>query len=139
MGGNSLGNCYGELKEEIKKLGLAQSVILLYRVSNPYPILKACDCFILSSFYEGFGLVIAEADILGKPVISTDIAGPRAFMQQHGGTLVENSEEGIYQGLKLLYSKKVSPMAVDYEAYNQEVYREFLAAMEGIEKEEGCR
>lgn len=125
MGGTSYGETYHELCEYVLGLGLEKNVILLCQVSNPYPIIKACDYFILSSFYEGFGLVLAEADILGKPIVSTDIAGPRAFMQKHGGVLVENSEEGILNGLKILADGKVQPLDVDYEAYNQEVIQEF--------------
>jgi CDP-glycerol glycerophosphotransferase len=69
---------------------------------NPYNLLARCDYFVLSSLHEGFGLVIAEADILGKPVISTDIEGPRTFMKKNGGTLVENSENGNVLGVFVL-------------------------------------
>ena len=92
---------------------------------NPYTVLKKCDYFILSSHYEGFGLVLAEADILGKPAISTDIAGPRTFMQAHGGTLVGNSTAGILEGMYLLKDGKVPVMNVDYEKYNDEVREQF--------------
>lgn len=125
MGGYSLKDYYEKTAECIKSLGLENNVILLCQVSNPYPILNACDNFVLSSFYEGFGLVLMEADILGKPVISTDIPGPRDFMLAHGGTLVKNSEEGILNGIKMLAEGKVHPLNVDYEAYNQEVIQEF--------------
>lgn len=125
MGGNSLNRGYEKAIAQIKDLGIENNVILLLRVSNPYPIIKACDSFILSSFYEGFGLVLAEADILGKPVVSTDIDGARDFMQSHGGTLVENNEAGILKGLHLLKSGMISPMNVDYAAYNTEVVQEF--------------
>ena len=63
-------------------------------MSNPMPVLKQCDLFILSSIYEGLGLVILEADTLGIPAISTDIPGPRGFMREHGGYLVEPNSEG---------------------------------------------
>lgn len=125
MGGYSLKKGYLNLYNKVKEMGLEKNVILLLSISNPYPILKACDYFILSSFYEGFGLVIAEADILGKPVVSTDVVGPRGFMKKYGGTLVESSEEGIYQGLQMLYHKKVKPMQIDYEAYNKQCVEEF--------------
>lgn len=125
MGGNSRDNGFEKLKEKIKNMGLQNSVILLLSVSNPYPIIKACDFFILSSLYEGFGLVLAEADILGKPVVSTDITGPRIFMKKHGGTLVDNSESGVFNGLKMLYNGEVKPMNVDYDAYNKECVSEF--------------
>ena len=52
-----------------------------------------------------FGIVIAEADILGKPVISTDIIGPRKFMKNNGGYLVENSEKGLTFGIEKLLKK----------------------------------
>ena len=125
MGGYSLLNGYAKLCNHASKLGLQDRVILLENVSNPYPIIKACDYFVFSSFYESFGLVLAEADILGLPVVSTDIPGPRGFMNKYGGTLVENSEEGIYHGMEMLHAGKVKPMTVDYEAYNQEAIQEF--------------
>ena len=58
MGGNSLNNGYVDLLSHIKNLGIENRVILIEKVSNPYPILKACDYFILSSHYEGFGLAL---------------------------------------------------------------------------------
>ncbi len=125
MGGYSLDNCYENLYKLICTLDMGNNVILLCKISNPFPIINACDYFILSSLYEGFGLVLCEADILGKPVVSTDIPGPRGFMQKYGGVLVEDSEDGIYRGLELLENKQVKPMNVDYDAYNQEVVREF--------------
>lgn len=125
MGGNSRNNGYQKLKEKIEQLGLQENVILLLAVSNPYPVIKACDYFVLSSFYEGFGLVLAEADILGLPVVSTDINGPRGFMTHYGGTLVEDSEEGIFQGLTMLLDGNIKTMNVDYDAYNAECLEEF--------------
>lgn len=130
MGGNSRNNGYQKLKQLVETNGMENHVVLLENVSNPYPIIKACDYFVLSSLYEGFGLVLVEADILGLPVVSTDITGPRVFMQKYGGTLVENSEAGILHGLELLHSGKVTTLQVDYEAYNQEAVQEFEHLME---------
>ena len=127
MGGYSWENVYEKTVEHVKALNMEEHISLLLQVSNPFPILKACDAFILSSFYEGFGLVLVEADILGLPAVSTDIAGPRTFMQKHGGTLVESSEEGIYQGLCMLGEGNVAKMNVDYAQYNREVVAEFEA------------
>ena len=125
IGGYSLCGLYESLNEKIQGLGLGEKVILLLTMPNPYTVLKKCDYFILSSHYEGFGLVLAEADILGKPAISTDIAGPRTFMQAHGGTLVGNSTAGILEGMYLLKDGKVPVMNVDYEKYNDEVREQF--------------
>ncbi len=123
------GNLYDETLELVNSLECKNNVILIKKVSNPYNILKKCDYFILSSFYEGFGLVIAEADILGLPVVSTDIEGPKKFMDENHGVMVENSEEGIYEGLKLLLDNKVKVMNVDYEKYNKEAIEEFYSLL----------
>lgn len=129
MGGNSYGDNYEVLLEKIQTMGLTDCVILLLNIANPYPILNACDYFVLSSFYEGFGLVLAEADILGKPVVSTDIDGPRDFMLKNGGTLVDNTDEGIYQGMEMLLNGQITQMNADYEKYNEECVREFEDAL----------
>ncbi len=123
IGGN--GVLYDTTKELVNSLDCKNNVILIKKISNPYNILASCDYFIMPSFYEGFGLVIAEADIVGLPVVSTDIEGPKKFMNDHNGVMVDNTEEGIYNGLKLLYDDKVKVMNVDYEKYNKEVLEEF--------------
>lgn len=125
MGGNSYEDGYAKTLRLVQELGLSDSAILLLKISNPFPILKACHSFILSSHYEGLGLVLAEADILGLPVVSTDIPGPRGFLKQHGGTLVEDSVDGIYKGMEMLYNGLVPPMYVDYEMHNRNAINEF--------------
>ncbi|MBR6103217.1 MAG: CDP-glycerol glycerophosphotransferase family protein [Ruminococcus sp.] len=125
MGGLSRGNAYDELLARVNELGLENNVILLLNVSNPYPIIKACNYFILSSFYEGLPMVFFEADLLGLPIASTDVQGPHNFLTQYGGTLVENSEEGVYDGLCKLYSGEAKCLGIDYDAYNRECVNEF--------------
>lgn len=124
------GNLFEKTKKYIKKKSLEKDVILIKNVKNPLPIIKSCNGFVLSSFYEGFGLVLAEANILGLPVVSTDIDGPRGFMKKYNGLLVENSEQGIYNGLEKLYQGQVKVIDVDYDKYNQEAIQEFYDLLE---------
>lgn len=126
LGGSSYNGHYEKLLKLIQDKGLTKKVLLIMNVSNPYALIKLCDYFMLSSYYEGFGLVLAEADIVGLPVVSTDITGPRGFMNKYGGTMVESSQDGIEQGLKLLYDGKVPMLKTDYEQYNNEVVEEFM-------------
>lgn len=117
-----------EYEEDIKiinKLVSKEHIILIKSMSNPYTILKDCQCFAFTSFYEGLGLVILEADVLGVPVFSTDIAGPRGFVKKHGGTLINDSEEGIYQGFIDYYNGNISAMKVNYDEYNANAIEEF--------------
>ncbi|MBE9112027.1 glycosyltransferase [Nodosilinea sp. LEGE 07298] len=61
-----------QLERQIRRLGLDGAVRLLGFRANPYQIMAAADVFVLSSVYEGFGNVVAEALACGVPVVSTD-------------------------------------------------------------------
>ena len=71
--------------------------------------------------------MLAEADILGVPCVSTDILGPKRFMEKYGGRLVENSDAGVYEALRQCMEKEFdSLLTVDYEAYNREAVEAFF-------------
>lgn len=120
---------YGELYEQTaaqaKALACADHTVIIRSMANPMPVLKKCDLFALSSLYEGLGLVLLEADTLGVPVISTDIAGPQGFLKEHGGFLTAPDEDGIYEGIRAFGEGRVRVMGVDYEAYNLRCVRQF--------------
>ena len=61
-----------ELKEFAKSLGLSESVDFLGRSSQIYDFLRGLDVFILTSKYEGFGMVLLEAMDAGIPVIASN-------------------------------------------------------------------
>lgn len=70
-----------QIEQMIDKLGLADKVIMTGFQANPYPLLKNATGFVLSSHFEGFALVLAEALALGVPAISTDCpSGPSEIL-----------------------------------------------------------
>ena len=86
---------YGSQKkyviEFIKENNLKEKVKLLDKVSNPHPYYKKANLFVLTSLYEGFGNVLAEAAMFKVPIISTDCnSGPREIlMNGKGGDLIK--------------------------------------------------
>lgn len=61
-----------EMEKFIAENGLQDTFVLLGTKANPYPYFKACDLYVQTSRHEGFGLSIAEARILNKPVVTTE-------------------------------------------------------------------
>ena len=68
----------GPLKNELANLaetgGVSDCVVFEGFVENPASFMEKIDVFVLSSQWEGFGYVIAEAMLAGKPVIAFDIS-----------------------------------------------------------------
>lgn len=96
-----------KLEKYIYENDLCNSVRLLGFHSNPYKFVKKADLFICSSRAEGFSLVVAEALVLGCPVISTNCSGPNELLDESKyGLLVENNEEGIYAGIKTMLTDR---------------------------------
>lgn len=83
------------------QLALQKTVTFLGRMENPYPVMKAADCFALLSKYEGLPVTIDEAKLLHVPVIATRVGGiPEQIQSEKTGILVDNDEQDIYNGLK---------------------------------------
>lgn len=61
-----------EMEKFITENNLQDVFILLGTKENPYPYFNACDIYVQTSRHEGFGLSIAEARILNKPVVTTE-------------------------------------------------------------------
>lgn len=92
---------FEKLKKLKKNLGVDETAEMIGFTNNPYPHVKEADFFILSSRYEGFPTVLFEAITLKKNIIATDVSGVREMLLDGKlGLIVENSEEGIYEGIK---------------------------------------
>lgn len=66
-----------------------------------------------------------EAIILDKPVISTDIIGPRSILQKGGGLLVENSVHGLKHGMCLYLDGLLHYSDFDICEYQQQSIKSF--------------
>lgn len=91
---------YVKAKDLINEFKLNNEIELLGKITNPFPYVKEADLFIMSSVYEPFGLTVIEALVLGVPILSTKVATIKEMLASDYGMIVDNSEEGLYNGLK---------------------------------------
>lgn len=90
------------LLNEIKEKNAERYISVIDGKKNPYLYIKEADLLVCASYFEGYNLTVSEALILGVPVLSTDCTGPNEILDYGKyGMIVENSEEGLYNGLKL--------------------------------------
>jgi N-acetylgalactosamine-N,N'-diacetylbacillosaminyl-diphospho-undecaprenol 4-alpha-N-acetylgalactosaminyltransferase len=82
-------------KKRIKKLG--NKVCLAGKVKNVNEYLLQSDCFVLTSFTEGFPNVLLEAMAVGLPCISTNcLSGPLELLNENKEVNINNGE--FYEG-----------------------------------------
>jgi len=94
------------LKALINKYKLSKNVLLLGELNREEVAknMNKCDCFILTSRHETFGIVYIEAMNYGKPVIASITGGPDTFLNEKCGLLVENENiEAIKNAMINMY------------------------------------
>lgn len=87
-----------QLQRQVDEEGVASSCLLKHTVQNIVDKYCESSIFVLSSRYEGFGMVIIEAMACGVPPVSfTCPCGPRDIIADgRDGLLVENGDiEGL--------------------------------------------
>jgi CDP-glycerol glycerophosphotransferase len=124
---------YGKEFENIKNVAesspASSAIFVLLGSSNPFPLASKMNSMILSSFYEGRPMVLYEAFELGLDVISTDIPGPSEVLNQGYGLVVENSEDGLVEGMKAAIRGEVPHKTFDFEAHNKFAVEQFMKAI----------
>ena len=97
------------LKNLAKQLGVDDRTEFLGQLDNHElaKTLRKCDCFVLPSKFETFGVVYIEAMACGLPVIATRCGGPEDFVNESNGVLCEVDDvEGIAEAMRYMYGSK---------------------------------
>lgn len=92
-----------EVEEYIKVNNLEENFILLGVKENPYSYIRNCDIYVQTSRFEGFGLAIAEARMLNKPVVTTEFDSVyNQMINEKNGLVVKMNSNSVYEGVKRL-------------------------------------
>lgn len=89
------------LQKYIRENNLQDKVFLTGSTTNPHCITSKADCFICSSFAEGYSTVCAEAAILGIPVITTAVPGGAEIIETCScGLLTDIDDNSLKAGIR---------------------------------------
>ncbi|MDQ1569816.1 MAG: CDP-glycerol glycerophosphotransferase [Actinomycetota bacterium] len=123
----------GPLNEQLRKLvdtlGLTNSIIFTGQQLNPYAIMAAADCFVMSSDYEGQPMVILEALVLGLPVVTVAFGSAGDALPDGVGLIVPSTSVELANGMAEFITGRVPARALDFEAYNRNAIAEFYDAV----------
>lgn len=97
----------GDRLQELRRLaadrGVADAITWCGFQQNPWKYIARADVFALTSRYEGFGNVLAEAMACGVPVVATRSAGTEDVVHDGvNGLLVSHSAERVASALSRL-------------------------------------
>lgn len=94
----------GEMKNltsQAMKYNIEKTFILKGNQMNPYPYIRKADYFILPSESEAWPLVIAEALILQKPIIATNVGDVGLMIKdRETGYLIKYEVDEMYSAMK---------------------------------------
>lgn len=91
------------IKRTIEENDVADYVVLLGQLDNPYPYMKAADVLMVTSYYEAAPMVYSEAKIIGTPVFTTRLSSTAEMLPEENiAYICDNSQDGIAQGFAAL-------------------------------------
>ncbi|KYG90281.1 hypothetical protein A0U40_08580 [[Bacillus] sp. KCTC 13219] len=90
-----------------------KTILFLGARTDVPKIMKAADVFVLSSEWEGFGLVVVEAAAAGLPVVASDVAGLRDVVLSINGSLFE-------QGSAKMLAEKIIGVSIEKNKATQQ-------------------
>lgn len=110
------GSLLNEMKNLSINLNISNSVFFFGKFVDVIPFYRRMDVFVLSSVYEGFGIVLLEAMASGVPIVATNVDGIKEVVtNMNSGILVppKNPEAIADAVVKIIENPLLSKNLVD--------------------------
>jgi CDP-glycerol glycerophosphotransferase (TagB/SpsB family)/glycosyltransferase involved in cell wall biosynthesis len=124
---------YGPLRDdldrEVRRLGLTGRAHVVGPYPNPFAIMAAADCFVLSSDYEGQPMVLLEAAIIGMPIVSVRFDSVADALDADSVHIVDQDDAALANGMLAYLAGRVPPSSLDVRTYTDECVHEFTSAI----------
>jgi glycosyltransferase involved in cell wall biosynthesis len=92
-----------ELEKQVTDAGLKDSIVFLGHVPNPHPYMENCAFTIVSSIWEGFGLILLESWMHKKPIVAFDVSAMNEVIDHNRNGLLANEKDSADLADKIGY------------------------------------
>ncbi|MGE0081410.1 MAG: glycosyltransferase [Thiohalomonadaceae bacterium] len=109
-----------KLRKLCRELTIEDKVFFVGQQSNPYPWMKAARLFVLTSRFEGFGLVLVESLICGTPVVAADCPGGvrDVLIEEQARFIAPATVDGLALKIREALSMEICIKPEWYERYD---------------------
>ncbi len=112
-----------ELRESTKVMAISDSVKFLGRSSNIYDFLTELDVFMLTSKYEGFGMVLLEAMDAGIPIVAShNSAIPEVLGEDFPGLCTTGDSQDFFEKINDLNDPVYRKLVLDKQRQRLELF-----------------
>jgi CDP-glycerol glycerophosphotransferase (TagB/SpsB family)/glycosyltransferase involved in cell wall biosynthesis len=118
-----------DLRDLANDLRLGGAVLLSGHSENPYALMAAASCFVLSSDYEGQPMVLLEARVIGIPIVTVDFASVTGALPPGAGLVVEQDDAALAAGMESYLAGRVPTAKFNPSRYQSEAVAAFCAAV----------
>lgn len=129
------GKLYEECMGRIESLHLEKNICMKASYKNPYPYMKQAKVVLVTSDWEGFGIVTREAFILRTPVLLTDVGGMHELVLDYPEIGCDTEDEFACKTKEILSESSEWKIVYDKiykEQENRDNLSEYLKVLEGI-------
>ncbi len=102
-----------DCKRQIRTLGMQPFIRMMGFCKNPYPYIRQAKLLLVTSDWEGYGMVVAEALVLGIPVLATAVGGLNMVLRDYPPALCRSEMELYRKAYRLLTERAC------YETYKR--------------------
>ena len=104
-----------ELEKQVHRLGLQATFILSGAFANPYPWMQFADVYVQPSRFEGCSTTVAEAKVLSKKIVCSDIPEFREQLLDYPNAWIAGSEKDFAQAILAAAEAPLRPAAAAEE------------------------
>lgn len=101
------------LESLIKGYQLENNIFLVGADTNPYKWINIADIYVQPSRFEGYGITVAEAKTLNKPIVASDIPEFRELLDNDKGLLSKNINDFVINIEKIINDKKLKTKLIN--------------------------